>query len=349
MNLSDFCRRITGPDTRLLPESHKLGARLVCPEYSKSVQEVKTYPLLGQDRSFLLCWNFDSPGNLYATMMPSPENFCYHYSYSEGKYTQLHTHDYLELSYVVEGEFHQRILNKDVVFQKGDLCLIDKNCLHQEIMEGTSATLLFLGITNVMFQDIMKRQITTERISSFLKMALMEQKSLQQYLHFLPQAEEAVSQMDETMTSLLLELQRHDEASPIICRGLLLRIFRILNTQYEFSLSKKLRQKMNWILYEEISDYMKQHMKNISIRMLCEEFHFQEDYFNRLLKNRTGMTYTEYLQHLRLQKAEELLLHTRLTIDAIAAEVGYKNKGYFYKIFTERHRMTPAQFRKESC
>lgn len=200
-----------------------------------------------------------------------------------------------------------------------------------------------------MFQDIMKRQITTERISSFLKMALMEQKSLQQYLHFLPQAEEAVSQMDETMTSLLLELQRHDEASPIICRGLLLRIFRILNTQYEFSLSKKLRQKMNWILYEEISDYMKQHMKNISIRMLCEEFHFQEDYFNRLLKNRTGMTYTEYLQHLRLQKAEELLLHTRLTIDAIAAEVGYKNKGYFYKIFTERHRMTPAQFRKESC
>ena len=83
MNLSDFCRRITGPDARLLPENHKLGARLVCPEYSKSVQEVKTYPLLSQDRSFLLCWNFDSPGNLYATMMPSPENFCYHYSYSE--------------------------------------------------------------------------------------------------------------------------------------------------------------------------------------------------------------------------------------------------------------------------
>ena len=143
MNLSDFCRRITGPDTRLLPENHKLGARLVCPEYSKSVQEVKTYPLLGQDRSFLLCWNFDSPGNLYATMMPSPENFCYHYSYSEGKYTQLHTHDYLELSYVVEGEFHQRILNKDVVFQKGDLCLIDKNCLHQDYLTDQSGSRAF--------------------------------------------------------------------------------------------------------------------------------------------------------------------------------------------------------------
>ena len=108
MNLSDFCRRITGPDARLLPENHKLGARLICPEYSKSVQEVKTYPLLSQDRSFLLCWNFDSPGNLYATMMPSPENFCYHYSYSDGEYTQLHTHDYLELSYVVDGRIPKR-------------------------------------------------------------------------------------------------------------------------------------------------------------------------------------------------------------------------------------------------
>ena len=168
MNLSDFCRRITGPDTRLLPENHKLGARLVCPEYSKSVQEVKTYPLLGQDRSFLLCWNFDSPGNLYATMMPSPENFCYHYSYSEGKYTQLHTHDYLELSYVVEGEFHQRILNKDVVFQKGDLCLIDKNCLHQDCLTDQSGVVLFIGIANDMFTEIMNENSTPQKILSFL-------------------------------------------------------------------------------------------------------------------------------------------------------------------------------------
>ena len=178
-------------------------------------------------------------------------------------------------------------------------------------------------------------------------MALMEQKSLQQYLHFLPQAEEAVSQMDETMTSLLLELQRHDEASPIICRGLLLRIFRILNTQYEFSLSKQLRKQMNWILFEEITDYMENHLTQISITGLSEEFHFQEDYFNRLIKTQTGLTYTEYLQLLRLRRAETLLLTTDATIDQITEAVGYHNKGYFYKIFTERHQLTPAQFRKK--
>ena len=222
MNLSDFCRRITGPDTRLLPENHKLGARLVCPEYSKSVQEVKTYPLLGQDRSFLLCWNFDSPGNLYATMMPSPENFCYHYSYSEGKYTQLHTHDYLELSYVVEGEFHQRILNKDVVFQKGDLCLIDKNCLHQDCLTDQSGVVLFIGIANDMFTEIMNENSTPQKILSFLQSALLKQKDVQQFLHFRP-SDGASESLDDSLLLLLKESYSPDSGSRYITKGLLFR------------------------------------------------------------------------------------------------------------------------------
>ena len=41
MNLSDFCRRITGPDARLLPENHKLGARLICPSPSKKLRLIR--------------------------------------------------------------------------------------------------------------------------------------------------------------------------------------------------------------------------------------------------------------------------------------------------------------------
>ena len=115
----------------------------------------------------------------------------------------------------------------------------------------------------------------------------------------------------------------------------------------EFSLSKQLRKQMNWILFEEITDYMENHLTQISITGLSEEFHFQEDYFNRLIKTQTGLTYTEYLQLLRLRRAETLLLTTDATIDQITEAVGYHNKGYFYKIFTERHQLTPAQFRKK--
>ena len=134
---------------------------------------------------------------------------------------------------------------------------------------------------------------------------------------------------------------------PYICQGLLLRIFYILSTQYDFSISQKLRREMNWILFEEITQFMNEHLADISLAALTQEFHFQEDYFNRLIKTQTGLTYTEYLQLLRLRRAETLLLTTDATIDQITEAVGYHNKGYFYKIFTERHQLTPAQFRKK--
>ena len=321
--------------------------RILNPEYSTRSGEIKTYPLPDNEHLFSLLWDIHDAHTLSATILPCDTPFLYEKNFAPGTRTQMHSHEYLELFYIIDGEYRQKILGNEFTFHRGELCLIDKNCLHQEILAGTSATLLFLGITNVMFQDIMNRQTAPKRIVSFLNMAFMEQKSLQQYLHFRPQTKNAIPAMEETLCFLLQELKRHDEASPMICRGLLFRIFHILGTQYEFSLSKKLRQKMNWILFEEITEYMGSHLKDISIRQLSEEFHFQDDYFNRLLKAQTGLTYTEYLQLLRLRKAETLLIRTFLTIDQIAETVGYRNKGYFYKIFTERHRLTPAQFRKK--
>ena len=88
----------------------------------------------------------------------------------------------------------------------------------------------------------------------------------------------------------------------LICKGLLLRIFRILSTEYEFSLSKEQRKTINWIVFEEITDYIAAHYSHITLSDLTEQFHFQEDYFNRLIKDKTGLTYSKYVQQVRLEK-----------------------------------------------
>ena len=60
------------------------------------------------------------------------------------------------------------------------------------------------------------------------------------------------------------------------------------------------------------------------------------------------MTYIEYLQMLRLERAELLLTETNNTIEQIAEEVGYHNKGYFYKLFQEKYEETPASYRRHT-
>lgn len=53
------------------------------------------------------------------------------------------------------------------------------------------------------------------------------------------------------------------------------------------------------------------------------------------------------VQQTRLQAAEYLLMNSTKSIDSIAEEIGYHNKGYFYKIFQARYGMTPSRYRKK--
>ncbi|MDO5416527.1 MAG: AraC family transcriptional regulator [Lachnospiraceae bacterium] len=345
MTLKELCRQISCLDPHMLPEDDPIGLRIMCPEYSLHFEEKKTYPLSKEAHLFALCWSISREHRLFATIKPSEPSFSYSCSFHPGDRTQLHTHEYLELAYIVSGHFRQCILGKNIVFEEGDLCLIDKNCLHQDYLEAEPATILFLGISNEIFEEIMNSHVAAGRIQTFLQSALLKQKNLLQYLHFKPAAA-SKAPLEDCLTSLLKELILHDEASDRICRGLLMRVFRILSTDYDFSLSKELRKEMNWLLYEEITGYIRANLPDITIQQLCRRFHFQEDYYNRLLKQKTGMTYTEYIQNLRLEEAERLLRQTDYSIEQIANLVGYQNKGYFYRIFTRRYQMTPARFRK---
>lgn len=348
MNLLETCKELIFKDTELLSSTHKLNSRLVCPEYSKSAKEVKTYPLLEHDSVFSVLWNIDQYHELSATMYPAPKPFYCQLSFLAGTKTQLHTHAYIELAYIVDGEFRQKILGKDIIFSKGDFCLIDKNCLHQDYLLDSSATILFFGIGNDMFTEIMQENIATEKLVSFLQSALIQQKDLQQYLHFKPGNASAVDKMENCLGQLIHELYVNDIASSYIRKGLLFRIFRLLSTEYDFSLSSEQRKTLNWIIFEEVSEYMKRFYATISIQDLVCEFHFQEDYFNRLIKSKTGMTYSEYLQKIRLEKSCSMLLNTAQTVDEICEAIGYHNKGFFYKIFKEKYGVTPSQYRKRN-
>ena len=75
-------------------------------------------------------------------------------------------------------------------------------------------------------------------------------------------------------------------------------------------------------MFEEISDYIKDHYAAVTIRDLVNTFHFQEDYFNRLIKDKTGLTYSCYVQQIRLPAAEHMLFHTQKSIDDIIETVG---------------------------
>lgn len=72
------------------------------------------------------------------------------------------------------------------------------------------------------------------------------------------------------------------------------------------------------------------------------------DHLAHLFKSATSTSPMRYLNHLRIEKAQELLTVTDLQIQEIAALVGYSDGLYFSRIFKKATGMAPLIYRKQS-
>ena len=65
----------------------------------------------------------------------------------------------------------------------------------------------------------------------------------------------------------------------------------------------------------------------------------------RLLKERTGRSFTELLREARVERACELLVKTEMTVAAIALDSGFCDQSYFTHVFQSLKKTTPKRYR----
>ncbi|WP_452219646.1 helix-turn-helix domain-containing protein [Lacinutrix salivirga] len=58
-------------------------------------------------------------------------------------------------------------------------------------------------------------------------------------------------------------------------------------------------------------------------------------------------TVTEYIRHVRLEKARELMNNSNLNISQIVYSIGFTSRSYFSKIFKNKYGITPNEFKKQ--
>ena len=86
----------------------------------------------------------------------------------------------------------------------------------------------------------------------------------------------------------------------------------------------------------------------ISLHELAAYFHLSEKYISHYFKEQFQLTITQYITHLRLNKASHLLLTTTLPITEIALECGFANVSYFIRTFKKSYCQSPLKYRKKN-
>jgi AraC-like DNA-binding protein len=79
---------------------------------------------------------------------------------------------------------------------------------------------------------------------------------------------------------------------------------------------------------------------------LCRTLGYSRAQLHRKIKELTGLSTANYIRHVRLQKAAELLDSTDKTIGEIAELVGFHEPGYFSASFSDCYKASPSEWRK---
>lgn len=101
-------------------------------------------------------------------------------------------------------------------------------------------------------------------------------------------------------------------------------------------------------LGNQIMNFIAEHIsKEITRKMLEDEFHLNRDYLNRQFKKETGQSLAEYIVEQKMKIAKELLTATDLPVGEVGYWVGYENFSYFSRYFKKMTGESPAAYRQK--
>lgn len=85
----------------------------------------------------------------------------------------------------------------------------------------------------------------------------------------------------------------------------------------------------------------------LSSKQLSQELGLSRSKFYRELKQIDGLSLSDYIRNVRLEKAEELLTHSEYTAKEVIDMTGFVNLSHFSKIFKLKYGMAPVEYKKK--
>lgn len=94
--------------------------------------------------------------------------------------------------------------------------------------------------------------------------------------------------------------------------------------------------------------FMQQNLsRSLTLDNIAQSAHLSVSFFCRKFKQETGYAPIEYFNHLRIQKACQLLHFSELRINEVASQIGIDDPFYFSRLFKQQMGVSPAKYRKK--
>ena len=252
-----------------------------------------------------------------------------------------HTHQFLELNYVLQGECQQIINDTPYTFYEGDILLMDAGSAHAIEALGEDDLLI-----NIVFKDT---QISLKNLEELQgQNSILYQFLLKSHTHIQSAENFIVLQSDKTNKSKnLIELMLNEYFDPKPFSNQILEHYLSILL---FELARSLPTLGDTVRdandpYVQVLELIDQEYSTLTLAKAAKELNFNKNYLSNLIKEKGNVTFTELLNQKKIMIAQLLLKSTNFSIEKICQTVGYSNKTYFYKQFQNQFGKLPSQVR----
>ncbi|WP_225047929.1 AraC family transcriptional regulator [Lacticaseibacillus kribbianus] len=237
----------------------------------------------------------------------------------------LHTHQFLELNYMLTGSAVEHVNGQRVQLQQGDLLLLDAGCRHAIAALGEHDLLI-----NVLFRD---QNISLDLLSrmhaqrSVLFAFLENRVRPQSPRGFVRFAGTSFGEIQATMQRLITEYYQDRELADTIMQAELTILLAQLVRNYQqpvtpLSSGQALALEMLKAIHEDYA--------HVTLAALAAKLNYNRNYLGNVFHREVGQTFSAALTQERLLRARDAIATTNRPVHQIARSVGIANSSFFY-------------------
>ncbi len=246
-----------------------------------------------------------------------------------------HYHDEIEFLYVESGQLKLICEDSEHILNAGEAVFINSRVVHETF--GLDPSLCTSLIQFKLFDYLddmgknMARFINFNELSFFkFEVGLIE-----------------TEEINSIITKIVAEHKNKSLAYELYIKGM---VFNLIGLLARYNLIKYNSITTENSISERLSpiiEYIdKNYFDKINLNYLAGLVNLNSEYLCRLFKKTTGSTISDYINFVRISKAEQLLSTTDKTISEISMDSGFASVSYFNRVFKNYKKCSPSVYKK---
>lgn len=263
----------------------------------------------------------------------------------EGHNVRRNRHDYFEAVYLCGGTACLEVQDRSLPMEEGDLAIVGSTLYHRFECRAKQS----LTIAVLFFQPDVIRADGGPDNAEYLTPFLLQDS---RFPHVISRNSGIPAQIFGLMQRIRTEMPAATSRARLAVKTYLKMILILLVNQYASyagTVETFQRQQKALDRLRPLFEYLERNFgESVQVPHAARICGMSESHFMGFFKRATGQSFMAYLNHCRIERAQELLLTTDLAMCDISQQMGFCDQSYFGTVFRKLLGMSPAAYRAKA-